>query len=269
MKKAGLVVFAAAVVTLTAFARQDGPPPPPMGGPPHGAFHFMLGGPDGFMHDRKVVTGAPYSATATDQFLQTLADGNTIQHTTTAQVARDSQGRTYRQQTLTGGPWAAARGGARTIVLISDPVAGYSYVLHPDRKEAIRRHIRAHHSPTGGPPGTDEGNVHFQNKNAIETDLGSKEIPGLGIALGKSVTHTIAAGEIGNEQPIVSTSEIWSSRDLQIVVLSKHSDPRTGESTYSLSNIQRAEPNAALFKVPAGYSIRDAANVHGRSGPPE
>jgi len=44
----------------------------------------------------KVVTGAPYSAQAVTEHIQILADGNTIHTTTTANVYRDSQGRTRR-----------------------------------------------------------------------------------------------------------------------------------------------------------------------------
>ncbi len=222
------------------------------------------------MHSGKVVTGAPYSATATDQFFQTLSGGNTIQHTTTAQVARDSQGRTYTQQSMTGGPWAA-EGGSKTVVFIFDPVAGYIYALHPDKKLAIRRAIKT--PPAAGESGADaEGRPHHgagPERNVSETDLGSKDIPSAGTAQGKSITHTIPAGEIGNAQPIVSTSEIWYSPDLQIVVLSKHNDPRTGQSTYSLSNIQRGEPNPSLFQVPSDYTIQDASSAHGHPGPPE
>jgi hypothetical protein len=277
MKTTRLAVLAGLFVAVASYAQESGPPPPPdgpppSGGPPHG---MMLGpGVMGFgnfgMHPWTVVKGAPYSATATDQFLQTLAGGNTIQRTTTAQIARDSQGRTYTQRTMTDGPWAA-EGGSKTVVFIFDPVAGYSYVLHPDKKVAIRRPIRTPSGRSASGPNF-EGRPHRgpgSDKNMTETDLGSKDISGVGAAQGKSINHTIPAGEIGNSQPIVSTSEIWYSRDLQIVVSSKRNDPRTGESTYMLSNMQRSEPKPSLFQVPSDYTIRDASSAHKHPGPPE
>jgi len=42
-----------------------------------------------------------------------------------------------------------------------------------------------------------------------------------------------------------------------MAVLSKTSDPRFGESTTKLINIEMAEPDPALFQVPAEYSIVD------------
>lgn len=276
MKKNYLAVLAGLFVALAAYAQEGGPPAPPPDAPPpmRGQGHGMMFGPGvvgfaGFgMHPWKVVTNAPYSATATDQFLQTLAGGNTIQRTTTAQVARDSQGRTYTQRTMTDGPWAA-EGGSKTVVFIFDPVAGYSYVLHPEKKIAVRRQTKTPRS--GDRPAKSRGlsDSAPSAPNVTETNLGSKDISGVGAAQGKSITHTIPAGEIGNAQPIVSTSEIWYSPTLQVVVSSKRNDPRTGESTYTLSNIQRGEPNPSLFRVPSDYTIRDASGGHRRPGSPE
>ena len=69
-------------------------------------------------------------------------------------------------------------------------------------------------------------------------------------------SHTIPAGEIGNEKPIVITSERWFSPELHVVVFAKTSDPRAGETTYRLANVKSAEPSAELFKVPADYRTR-------------
>jgi hypothetical protein len=74
---------------------------------------------------------------------------------------------------------------------------------------------------------------------------------------GRSSSQTIPAGEIGNERPITVVNEEWSSPDLKVLVMTHHSDPRTGESTYQLRNIVRGEPDATLFAVPAGYEIRE------------
>ena len=69
---------------------------------------------------------------------------------------------------------------------------------------------------------------------------------------GRKTTTVIPAGQVGNEQPITITSEEWRSPELNLLVLTKHSDPRTGESSYRLQNIIRAEPDRSLFMVPAG-----------------
>ena len=83
--------------------------------------------------------------------------------------------------------------------------------------------------------------------------LGEKSFDGVR-AEGKSTTRTIPAGEIGNRNPIVVTSESWYSPELQVTVYSRQSDPRYGETVYRLTNIRRGEPASELFKVPEEYA---------------
>lgn len=232
------------------------------GGPPmmHG---FPGRGPGPMaMGDRpgKVVTGAPYSADVSTVVNETLADGNTINRTTSGHVARDSQGRTYSEQNFAGGPWAEK--GSTTMIFLLDPVAGYSYVLNPNTKIAMRRELKT--APGDGPPrGPRSGAGHppADANNRVEADLGSQTVSGVA-ATGKSITRTVPAGAIGNAQPIIEKSEIWTSPDLQVVVLSKHTDPRFGQSTYTLANIRRGDPSASLFQVPSDYTVQDGPS-HG------
>ncbi len=77
--------------------------------------------------------------------------------------------------------------------------------------------------------------------NAITESLGTQVTDGLNTE-GTRYTSTIAAGEIGNAKPITVVSEQWYSSELQMVVASKRSDPRFGDVTYTLTNIQRSEP---------------------------
>jgi hypothetical protein len=93
-----------------------------------------------------------------------------------------------------------------------------------------------------------------------EESLGQKMIDGV-LADGKRVTTVLPAGSIGNQQPITVLSEQWFAPDLEILVMTRHSDPRTGETTYSLSNVARGEPAATLFDVPADYTIQDSSYI--------
>ncbi|MCC6330234.1 MAG: hypothetical protein IT174_17130, partial [Acidobacteria bacterium] len=85
-------------------------------------------------------------------------------------------------------------------------------------------------------------------------DLGTRTVEGVR-AVGKRTITTIPAGDIGNERAIEIVYEKWYSNDLQLVVMSKHTDPRFGEQTYRLTNILRNEPDPSLFEVPAGYKV--------------
>jgi hypothetical protein len=86
--------------------------------------------------------------------------------------------------------------------------------------------------------------------------LGEQMVEGVR-AQGTRETRTIAAGKIGNERPIEIVSETWYAPDLQMVVQSRHSDPRVGETIYRLTNIVLGEPDASMFQVPAGVTVQE------------
>lgn len=256
------LVLGSALVLGAGTARAQGPgpggeghPPPPFGGP------MELMGFEG-MHGGKVVKGAPFSATSTSETTQTLQDGTAIHRTTQGALYRDSQGRSRREMSFTGvGPLAAA-GGTHKMVAISDPVAGVHYMLNADTKVANKMTVRTGSGATG-----DKAQAFHQRmeqreqkeeaSGALKTEsLGTQVINGVS-AEGTRTTHTIAAGEIGNDKPIVVVSERWYSPDLQTVVKSTRTDPRFGTTTFSLTNIQKAEPAASLFTVPADYAVKE------------
>jgi hypothetical protein len=107
----------------------------------------------------------------------------------------------------------------------------------------------------GGRGGRDVAVARAEAGTTTREDLGRQNIEGVP-ATGSRVTTIIAAGAIGNDQPIKSVSDQWFSPDLQVLVLTKHSDPRQGETTYRLSNIVRAEPDRSLFIVPSDYTYK-------------
>lgn len=262
-----------------ALRAQEGPvevPPPPLvamlqGGP---GGDVMFAGPVGEriellgfegMHGGRVVTGSPFSAVAVSETTQTLADGNRILRTTQTNLFRDSQGRFRKEVTLPAiGPLATA-GQPKSFVMIDDPVADAHFILHPEDKtaEKMSHSFSGTKGPTkGAMKDATKGKFEYRLQEEIangalkKEDLGAQMIAGVS-AQGTRMTHTIPAGQIGNEKPIIIVSEHWYSNDLQMTVMSKRSDPRFGETTYTLTNIQRTEPSAALFAVPSDFTVKE------------
>jgi hypothetical protein len=256
---------------------------------PEGDVVTAVGGPNTFVFinselsfDRKVVKGAPYSAEAMTETIQTLSDGNRIIRKNGATIYRDSDGRTRREQTLGAiGHWTSA-GDPPKSIFINDPVARVNYVLDPKgqtaRKMSILQQlpfgqtfVRAT-APTA-PNGTAAGGVRvienaprangerFELQKPKVESLGKQTIEGVE-AEGTRTTVTIAAGQIGNERPIEIVTERWYSPELQVVVYSKRSDPMAGETTYRLTNINRNEPSRSLFEVPAGYTVKEGTEFN-------
>jgi hypothetical protein len=225
------------------------------------------------------IAGAPYSAQTETQQVQVLADGNRIEQSTSGSVARDSKGRVRRDETLP--KLSSVAGDAPHLVRIEDPVAGVHWTLDAQKKIAIKMpfaQVRAQaKSAAAGavvpPPPPGSGQVFFSSStapagvqlvhklqisdsDAVKTDLGTQTIEGV-TAQGTQLTRTIPAGTLGNEQPITITTETWYSPDLKVLIMSKTNDPRMGETTYRLTNIQRSEPAASLFQVPDDYTVKD------------
>lgn len=248
----------------TFFYQHTGPGPGPEISIMDAKFEGALLGLDG-----KVVKSAPYSAQAVSETTQVLADGNRISRKTVSAVARDSEGRTRREDSLSG-PWSTD-GQSHTLVFINDPVAQVNYVLDPSARTANKTPAaRLRRSgPEANSPQIETARIHKlqaeketmrkEQMNFKEESLGTQVIGGMA-ATGTRRTKTIQAGQIGNERPIDIVSETWYSQDLQLVVMSKHSDPRSGETTYALNNIQRAEPDVSLFIVPADYTVQENSN---------
>lgn len=94
-------------------------------------------------------------------------------------------------------------------------------------------------------------------KYAINTErFNNQLVEGIQCEGTRKVT-TIPVGAIGNDRPIETVSETWYSPELSMIILSKRSDPRFGESTYRVTNIVRADPDSALFQVPPVYTIKE------------
>ena len=176
--------------------------------------------------------------------------------------------------------------------MISDPVSGESWTLNPETRaayrsgvfvisthvsetgkvtvEAVRSHVEQVPPPPPPPPpplshtgaaaGVVGGVVRIEETAKTEgevtrEDLGQRTIEGLA-ATGTRTTTVIPVGTIGNELPIRVVSEQWYSPDLQLLVMSKFSDPRSGETTLP--------PHQRLARRAGSQPLHRAAGLHGR-----
>ena len=232
------------------------------------------------------IPGQPFSADVIEETDRFLADGNHIHHENHGRVFRDSQGRT-RNETEIGafGP------GIKPFVhiMISDPVEGRFILLNPEQKTATVSQFgkRLSAAPGVGLPAQPANNAAQSNapttaaaspeellqslrnmraasgaqtpgkSQASHEDLGTTEIEGFTVT-GTRFTHTIAAGEMGNDQPMTTTSERWFSQDLKMDLLNKSESPESGKHVRKLVNIHTGDPDPLLFQVPADYTVKES-----------
>jgi len=242
--------------------------------PPH---MNSVSGP-GAQVDGPVVVGKPYSAIATTEHVQMLVDGNRIVNTMRAVQYRDTQGRTRHEQLAPDGPGQAISFGDQPLtVRISDPVNSESWLLVPRDRMAFRLprlemlsaadgHLDGTiviEGPDGAPLEAAVGTgAHvsgvlppfdgFPDGPPRTTPLGERRLEGLDTR-GERTEHTIPANTLGNELPIVRTTEQWRSEAIDAVVLMTLHDPLGGNVTYTLTDVRTTEMPAELFEVPADY----------------
>lgn len=225
------------------------------------------------------VKNAPYSAVEVTENSQTLADGTRIHRENQTTVYRDSEGRVRRE--------------TPEQVTIWDPVAGTSYSLNPKTQIARKLPLGAATFLMAGRGGRGEFGTFVARQEPVRVEagqpfqtkltgpgkeaivveggrggrgpaaragktesLGKQMIEGVN-SEGTRTSSTIEAGAIGNDRPIQITSETWYSSELQTQMKTVHSDPRSGEEVFRLTNVSRAEPPSILFQVPADYQIID------------
>jgi len=165
-----------------------------------------------------IVTGAPYSADELQDY--TPSDATTPSRSSIiGHYARDSQGRIRMSEAFKPAPvW---------LTEIFDPIAGAAYLLDDGNKVAHEMRL-----PPGPPPAASTP------RNATIEKLGIATMDGIMV----EGTRTRFS---------VLTIETWKSPELQIDLLTKSSNGYSSR----LVNLRRGEPDAALFRPPAGYTV--------------
>jgi hypothetical protein len=111
---------------------------------------------------------------------------------------------------------------------------------------------------TGGGRGREDGTgMRVTGSQIVSEDLGQQMMEGV-LATGKRTKTVIPVGAIGNDQPIEIVTEEWMSPELGVLVMTKHNDPRSGVTSYNLTNIIRAEQPHSLFEIPADYELKNS-----------
>ncbi|MGA7239888.1 MAG: hypothetical protein WBY44_29680 [Bryobacteraceae bacterium] len=238
------------------------------------------------------IKGAPYSGDQITENTQILGDGTRIHNENAVKVYRDSEGRVRREtpemisifdpvagvgytlnpSTLTGSKMqvsVSVKGGPNSVSYSASASSadGKTVQVYAGTKTAT---ITGSGEGVGIGTGAGSGffysaagpNIAFSKALAVgkAESLGPQTMEGVNVQ-GERRTHTIEAGEIGNDRPIQTIDEHWYSPDLQLDVMTRHSDPRTGEQTTRLVDIRRGDPDASLFQVPASYTINEGKNV--------
>jgi len=214
-------------------------------------------GPDGGTHMRVggieilPVAGRPFSGRDSIDWTRNLEDGSVVATHIDANLARDGQGRIYREN-VSFLPSTSNKQSKPYEFNISDPATHTrTSCVVPTRHCTINNY----HAPTFFAPRL-SGPFDKGTRELTRESLGNDIVDGLNV-VGTRETVSIKAGEVGNSQPLVTTREFWYSPDLQVNLSVTRKDPRIGTQVIHVVNVSRAEPDPSVFEVPAGYIVED------------
>jgi hypothetical protein len=216
----------------------------------------------------------PYSGTIKTSHEQKLPDGNVIRSVMQARFARDSAGRTMAEM-----PLGCERGDDGQFheeldVMVNDPVSRTTMSWHVGlgghpKVAVVRYETDLSVQPVKRPDPTPEElerrqkmaqaarlQQQQQQSRTRTENLGTRDFNGIS-AEGTRTTRTIPAGEEGNDLPLVSINEMWIDKEMGLTLLSISDDPRTGRTTTEFEELNREEPDPALFAPPAGYTVQE------------
>lgn len=199
----------------------------------------------------QTIVDLPFTAKAVMETTQALADGNRFVTHSSQTLARDSKGRTHREQAIRR--IGALQMEGPTMIFIYDPVAKLQYSLDPAERTARISTLKTI-SLSGTQDAIPSSHEETGDRRITRESLGSKTIEGLTVQ-GYRTSVEFAVGTAGNEKPFTISAEVWYSPDLQADILRIRKDPRVGETVYRLTEIQRGDPDPALFQVPSSYKI--------------
>ena len=199
---------------------------------------------------------APFSAVLVERAEDALADGVNINRENEEVIMRDAMGRIYRARKIKARDVvgnARPRAVPSMMVTITDPVAHVQYTCTPIK---ICNKVGYGQWPTGlGPqPGPFPVLDPARDRSITVEDLGTATMSGVEVE-GKRLTRVIAEGTVGNDRAFTSMVERWHSKELDVDVQVKRTDPRWGTRTATMTEINLGEPDASFFQVPEGYRV--------------
>ncbi len=245
------LVLLSAVLFATPLLAQDSAVKPPQ------VLTSTDGGTSGVMESIFIppIKGAPFSLTLVTEWSRPLGNGGSFTLANQRHIARDRNGRIYQERWL-----LVPKGGKikseMNVLQISDPSRHTTHNCFTREQvcEIIGFNLSADsvYKPRIGATGAlPDGNGFHQHEELGVSNLGGVD------ATGYREINTINAGVMGNDQPMVTTREFWYSTRLGISLSSKIDDPQSGKQLFTVTEISTAEPDPALFELPAGYKVVD------------
>jgi hypothetical protein len=195
------------------------------------------------------IPNVPFSGVVNVERSYVRPDGSIVIFKTIREIDRDSRGRIHNESRVFV-PVSDTNTPPVVRIHLYDPQTRISTILNPRERTFWTQTVN--NPPPTVPPAPRYASAIQQglpqNEFTREEDLGVHEFEGL-LAHGFRETQTLP----GTGEETVITDEYWYSDELRINLMIKHSDPRTGTVTLTVTQVARIEPAPSLFEIPDGY----------------
>jgi hypothetical protein len=214
-------------------------------------------GPDGSTHIRVPgiqilpVAGKPFSGRDHIEWTHTLEDGSVVTTELYAFLARDAQGRMYREH-VSFVPANSDQQSRRREIDLFDPVTHTRTICIVATRRCTITDYRGSTSFTLRKPGPFDDGKRFLSRESLGTDT----LDGLNV-IGTRETITISSGVVGNNRPLVTTRDFWYSPELEVNLSVTRKDPREGTQAIRVVDLSRSDPDPSTFQVPEGFTVED------------
>jgi hypothetical protein len=198
-----------------------------------------------------LTAGNPFSGRDSIDWTRHLEDGTVQMVHLDAKLARDGQGRVYRERRSFAAAGSGQESQLKDIIML-DPVARTRTTCNVAARHCDVTRYRGPSAFRPPPDGSFDAGARYLTRE----NLGNDVMDGLSV-VGTRETTTINAGVVGNSQPLVTTKEFWYSAALGINLAVTRKDPREGTQVIHVVDLSRTEPDPAMFQLPAGYAVQD------------
>jgi hypothetical protein len=204
-----------------------------------------------------VLLNAPFTAIVHTEWARPMPGGGNVISVNQRRVARDSQGRIYEERWLLV-PKDSGIESRMNVIQVADPETHTLYncwMLENPHRCVLQDYAdtaSAVYVPATGKTGQLPNNAGYQTHE----DLGVRYIEGLDCTGSRDVT-TWNKGVFGNDRPVVASREFWHSARIGINLISLVTGPNVGNQSFKVTDVDLAEPDPALFQLPAGSVVVD------------
>jgi hypothetical protein len=196
------------------------------------------------------IPGVPLAIESIEEYITRPGEGTSKRDVSMVKTYRDAAGRMRIERNLD------SPDGPVPLIQIFDHAEGFMALLDTGSKTAHRLTVPKPEQSAGQPIGHPRFMfsaplVALSGEKTFKTEgLGTQTIAGVEFE-GHRTTTTIEG-----EPPLIGTHEYWMSMGLGLIGLTSSSDPDS-EGSAKIQQVERTEPDPALFVIPGDYSVQD------------